>query len=99
MYVWMVKIIRNKLRVVFVEPVDTYIKIFSSKEKAEDWLVQKGFVYGKHRYFQDTGESYWFNQSDVEIDYTIVDLQQMEVDSDEESWVDNLTFRHILESI
>lgn len=45
MYVWMVKIVRNKLQAVFVEPVATYIKIFSTKEKTEDWLVQKGFVY------------------------------------------------------
>ena len=99
MFVWMVKIVRNKLQAVFVEPVATYIKVFSTKEKAEDWLVQKGFVYGKCRYFKDTGESYWFNQSDVSMDHTIVNLQKMEVDSDEESWVDKLTFRHVLKDL
>ena len=96
MYVWMVKIIRNKLQAIFVEPVATYIKIFSTKEKAEAWLVQKGFVYGKNKHFKDTDEPYWFNQSDVAMDHTIVDLQKMEVDSDEKSWVDNHIYRHAL---
>ena len=94
MIVWMVKIVRNKLQGVFIEPVATYIKIFSTKEKAENWLVQKGFVYGKCKYFNDTGESYWFNQSDISMDYTVVSLHEMKVDSDEESWIDKLIYRH-----
>lgn len=93
MFVWMVKIVRNKVHFVSIEPVATYIKIFSTKEKAEKWLVQKGFVYGQFKFFKESDQSYWFNQSDISMDYTIVDLCKMEVDSDEKSWVDNLIYR------
>ncbi len=93
MFVWIVKIVRNKLQLIFVEPVAMYTKVFSTKEKAENWLIQKGFVYGKCKYFKNTSESYWFNQSDISMDYTVVSLNKMEVDSDEESWIDNLAYR------
>ena len=93
MKLWMVKIIHKKLQAVFVEPVATYEKVFSTKEKAEEWLLQKGFVYGRFKYFVDDGESYWFHQSDKKWDLVEVDLSQMEVDSDEKSWVDDLIYR------
>lgn len=95
MFVWMVKIVRNKVQMVSIEPVASHIKIFSTREKAEKWLVQKGFVYGQCKFFKETDQPYWFNQSDTSMDYTIVDLRKMEVDSDEESWVDKLVYQSL----
>lgn len=51
MKVFYVNLSRMKLRAVIVEPVDREIRLFSSMEKAETWLVKNGFVYGQRSFF------------------------------------------------
>lgn len=87
MVIYHVKLIRMKLCGITVEPVGEEVRLFSSKEKAETWLVGNGFVYGQRRFFNydpaDTKE--WFHQDDIAMEYIDVDITEMDIDDLSES--------------
>ncbi len=91
---WIVKLSHYKAPVCTIELVETATKIFSKEQKAKDWLISKGFVFGKSKEFKNDCDPYWFNQTDNARDFTEVELGKIEIDSDEESWVDHLICHH-----
>ena len=68
--------------------------LFSSSDKAEAWLVEHGFVYGKCDVFKSTGNPYWFHQKDTAWDFVQVFLQEAKPDQvDNIDWISELRWR------
>lgn len=93
--IWVVKLIHYKLTVIAVEPKESYEKVFSTKDKAEMWLISNGFVYGESHWFVETGKPYWFHQKDYPEDHVKVELYETFTDNyDTVEWVERLNYRH-----
>lgn len=46
-----VKSVRMKQKAVTIEPFDDEIRLFSSIEAVETWLMNNGLVYGQRKFF------------------------------------------------
>lgn len=86
-----VELVRMKLGVLNVEPVDEECKLFSSMKTAEAWLLDNGFVYGQRSFFNyPTGDKEWFHVDDIGIEYIDVFIMEMNVDDLTDSKFKNL---------
>ena len=76
-----VELIRKKLKVLDVEPVDKESRLFSSMLLAEEWLADNGFVYGQRSFFDyPTGDKEWFHKDDISMEYVDVVITEMDLD-------------------
>lgn len=90
-----VKLVRMKLSVLCVEPVDEELRLFSSMEKAETWLVNNDFVYGQRSFFNyPSDDKEWFHKDDMPLEYIDVNLIEMNMDDLSESKFKNLKGIH-----
>lgn len=86
-----VKLVRMKLGMLSVEPVDEEIRLFSTLEEVEKWLTANGFVYGQRTFFDyPTGDQEWFHKDDIRQEYIDVILMEIDVDDLSESKFKNL---------
>lgn len=59
------------------------IRIFSEKDKAEQWLTHNGFIYGQRDFFNyPTNDKEWFRQDEKMQDRIDVVLEEIKVDDE-----------------
>jgi hypothetical protein len=76
------------------EITNTAVKLFSTKDVAEKWLVKNGFVYGQHDFFKEVEVPYWFHQQDSPDDYVDVAIQKIKIDDMEtRGWINEVSLR------
>lgn len=80
--VWLLKVVHVENKAIEMEITDTAELIFTSKEMAEQWLVQHHFVYGYHPDFKNPGKPYWFHVRDQVWDHVVVTLMEKRLDDD-----------------
>ena len=71
-------------------------KVFASKEQAEKWITDKGFVYGQNPYFKETPEPYWYHRLDTKTEHVTVKIYEMKLNEDmnpNENWIIKLNER------
>lgn len=86
-----VELIRMKIGVLTMEPVDEEVRLFSSICLAEKWLTDNGFIYGQRRFFTyPTGDKEWFHKDDLGMEYVDVVITEMNLDDQTESKFKNL---------
>lgn len=86
MKVYYLKLTRKKAGILCAEPVDEEIKIFSSVEKMEEWLLQNDFIYGQMDFFKyKEGEKEWCKKKATWKDFVITQIFEMELDNLSES--------------
>lgn len=91
---WIITLVHMKANLLTLEAEEWNTLLFSTKEKAEEWLVNNGFVFGKHDIFKDTEKGYWYHQRDTVRNNVNVSLNEIEVDSGNSSdWVKCLNYR------
>lgn len=81
--IWRVRLIRFQMTFFKEEPTQSALLYFSSKQKAENWLADHGFVYGKAPLLKDTKELYWFHMKDMPGDGISVSLDKIDIDAEE----------------
>lgn len=95
MKVYYVELVMMKLGPFTMDPVDEESRLFSSMEKAEEWLTSNGFVYGQRSFFYyRTDGKEWFHKDDVDLEYVNVDIIEMDMDDLSESKFKNLEEIH-----
>lgn len=86
-----VKLIRMKLGVLTMEPVDEEFRLFSSMQLVEEWLTDNDFIYGQRRFFDyPTSGKEWFHKDDIRMEYVEVVITEMNLDDWAESKFKNL---------
>ena len=86
-----VELIRMKIGVLTMEPVDEEVRLFSSICLAEKWLTDNGFIYGQRRFLTyPTGDKEWFHKDDLGMEYVDVVITEMNLDDQTESKFKNL---------
>ena len=91
---WSITIVHTKASILTVETIEWETFLFSTKEKAEEWLINNGFVFGKHDIFKDTEKGYWYHQRDTARNNVNVSLNEIEVDSgNAPDWIKGLKYR------
>lgn len=81
MKVYYLKLTRKKAGILCAEPVDEEIKIFSSVEKMEEWLLQNDFIYDQMDFFKyKEGEREWCKKNATWKDYVIAQIFELELD-------------------
>lgn len=86
-----VKLIRMKIGILTMEPVDEEVRLFSSVYLAQEWLKDNGFIYGRRRFFNyPTSDKEWFHKDDISMEYVDVVITEMNLDDQAESKFKNL---------
>ena len=86
-----VELVRKKLEVLDVEPVEKESRLFSSILLAEEWLADNGFIYGQRSFFNyPAGGKQWFHKDDISLEYVDVVITEMDLDDQTESKFKNL---------
>lgn len=81
-----VELIRMKLGVLTMEPVDEEFRLFSSMRLVSKWLTDNGFIYGQHSFFNyPTGGREWFHKDDISMEYVDVVITKINLDDRAES--------------
>lgn len=81
-----VELIRMKIGVLTMEPVDEEVRLFSSICLVEKWLTDNGFIYGQRSFFNyPTGDKEWFHKDDIGMEYVDVVITEMDLDDQTES--------------
>lgn len=81
-----VELIRMKLGVLSMEPVDEEFRLFSSMRLVKKWLTDNGFIYGQRSFFNyPTGDREWFHKDDISMEYVDVIITKMNLDDRAES--------------
>lgn len=92
---YFVKLVRMKLVVLTVDPIDEEIRLFSSMKAAETWLADNGFIYGQRSFFNySKGYKEWFHKDDLSVEYIKVAITEMDIDNLSESKFKNLDEIH-----
>ncbi len=90
-----VQLVRERLNVMFMEPYDDEVRLFSSMDKVEMWLAANGFVYGQRDFFNyPTGDREWFHRDDVFMEHVDVIIEEMEIDDSSKSKYKDLKEMH-----
>lgn len=64
-----VKLVRVRLDAIFLKTYDDEVRLFSSMDKVEMWLIANGFVYGQRDFFDyPTGDGEWFHRDDMAME-------------------------------
>ncbi len=78
---YLLKMQRMKMGIIQFEMKGEEIRVFSDKEKAEEWLMHNGFIHGQRSYFQyPENDKEWFHQKEKMQDRIDVVLEEVEVD-------------------
>ena len=90
MKVYYLKLTRKVAGVLCAEPVDEEMKIFSTMEKMEEWLLQNDFVYGQMDFFKyGEGEKEWCKKDATWKDFVVAEIYEMNMDDFSESKFSN----------
>ncbi|WP_296118568.1 hypothetical protein [uncultured Eubacterium sp.] len=86
MKVYYLKLTRKKAGILFAQPTDTEVRVFSSIEKMEEWLLQNDFIYGQMDFFKyDEGEREWCKKNATWQEFIVTEIFEMELDDLSES--------------
>lgn len=71
----------------FMKEINSEERVFSSMEKAEEWLYKNGFRIGQRCFFNYTPKDgkEWIRENDVAWNYVTVEFEEYELDIDDES--------------
>lgn len=90
MKVYYLKLTRKVAGVLCAESVDEEMKIFSTMEKLEEWLLQNDFVYGQMDFFKyGEGEKEWCKKDATWKDFVVAEIYEMNMDDFSESKFSN----------
>ena len=91
-----VKLVRMKLGILKIEPVDKEDRLFSSMEAVETWLADNGFIYGQRSFFNyPEGGKEWIHKDDISMEYVDVSIREMVINDSGESKFKNLGEIHM----
>ena len=86
-----VKLIRMKLGILCEEADGEELRLFSSREKAEEWLLLNDFRYGQRNFFDypENGKE-WYYKDDSYMGYIDVEISEIYIDDLSEPKLTNL---------
>lgn len=78
---YLLKMQRMKMGVIRFEVEDEEVRVFSDKDKAEQWLIYNGFIHGQSNYFKyPEDDKEWYHQKEKLQDRIDVVLEEVKVD-------------------
>ena len=92
--VWRVNLIHKMNMGSVMSNVSFCEKLFTSEEEAEEWLFEKGFVFGKNPALNDASHPYWFHNKDTATDYVDVNISEITINNSyqESLWDDKWVY-------
>lgn len=95
MKVCYVNLVRKKHGTLTMESIDEELRMFSSMEKAETWLLNNGFTYGQRSFFRyPENDKEWIHKDDIIWEYIQVEIKEIDIDDLSESKFKNLNELH-----
>ncbi len=85
---FVLRITEKKAGPLTLDTIGEDIRLFTTKDKAEDWLVKNGFVFGRPDFYKMNANPIWFHQFSgrkLPLHEVVAEIMDISSDQDDEA--------------